>query len=491
MNHCPLVRPLLASAAIAVALLLAGCDPDNPSAASLRSLQPLSPQMIAEIEKRNMSKESPILVRLFKEESELEVWKEDRDGQFALLKAYPICRWSGELGPKIKEGDRQAPEGFYTVTPSLMNPNSNYYLAINIGFPNAYDKANGRTGAFLMIHGDCSSSGCYAMTDEQIAEIYALARESFFGGQRAFQIQAYPFRMTPLNMAKHRNSPHMPFWRMLKQGSDHFEVTRREPKVEVCDKRYVFNAESNGKFIPASSCPAYKVNKDIVAAVTEKQKRDDRQMAEYAKHGTPTVPVATRTDGGMHPTFLAAFEKPYADASGVIRSPAVSLPGTIPAHASPPRAPEPATGSAANSSERTTRVATAQSAGESNSSGNWFGKLFSSNSSDQSSSGGVLDRVSRLVGLKGEDPAPAPVPTPLPKRKPNPKSTQSASTAKSKAEPAPKNSGNAGAIRPAAPASQEAKSEPERKPANSAGLNNATHPPEPAGAFDTRWGTFQ
>ena len=124
-----------------------------------------------------MPKESPILVRIFKEESELEVWKQDHSGRFELLKVYPICRWSGDLGPKIKEGDRQAPEGFYTITPGLMNPNSNYYLAINTGFPNAYDRANDRTGAFLMIHGDCSSRGCYAMTDEQIGEIYSLARE--------------------------------------------------------------------------------------------------------------------------------------------------------------------------------------------------------------------------------------------------------------------------------------------------------------------------
>ena len=181
-------------------------------------MQPLSDRMIADIEEKNMAKESPILVRIFKQESELEVWKEDKNGRFALLKTYPICRWSGDLGPKIKQGDRQAPEGFYTITPGLMNPNSNYYLAINTGFPNAYDRANGRTGAFLMIHGDCSSAGCYAMTDEQVAEIYALARESFFGGQKSFQIQAYPFKMTPLNMAKHRNSPNMAFWKMLKRA---------------------------------------------------------------------------------------------------------------------------------------------------------------------------------------------------------------------------------------------------------------------------------
>ena len=245
LNCRPLFRSLLAVAGFVAALALAGCDTDG-NAPTARSMQPISPVMLAEIDKKNMTKESPILVRLFKEESELEVWKQDKDGRYGLLKTYPICRWSGELGPKIKVGDRQAPEGFYTITPGLMNPNSNYYLAINTGFPNSYDRANGRTGDLLMIHGDCSSAGCYAMTDEQIAEIYALARESFFGGQRAFQVQAYPFRMTPLNMARHRNSPHMAFWKMIKEGYDHFEVTRQEPKVDVCDKHYVFDARHQG-----------------------------------------------------------------------------------------------------------------------------------------------------------------------------------------------------------------------------------------------------
>src|SRR5712671_6568856 len=266
LNRRPLVRSLLASAAIVAAIALAGCDTDG-AAPTMRSLQPLSAQMVGEIEQKNMAKESPVLVRIFKEEAELEVWKEDSSGRMALLKTYPVCRWSGELGPKIKEGDRQAPEGFYTISPSLMNPNSSYYLAINMGFPNAYDRANGRSGAFLMIHGDCSSRGCYAMTDEQIAEIYALARESFFGGQRAFQIQAYPFRMTPANMAKHRNSPHVAFWKMIKQGYDAFEVSRLEPKVDVCEKRYVFNAEPSGRFSAADRCPAYSVPEDIMAAV--------------------------------------------------------------------------------------------------------------------------------------------------------------------------------------------------------------------------------
>jgi murein L,D-transpeptidase YafK len=443
-------------------------------------------------------------VRLYKEESELEVWKEDRDGQFQLLKTYPICRWSGELGPKIKQGDRQAPEGFYTITPGLMNPNSSYYLAINIGFPNAYDSANGRTGQFLMIHGDCSSAGCYAMTDEQIAEIYALARESFFGGQRSFQIQAYPFRMTPLNMAKHRNSPHMAFWKMLKQGNDHFEVSRREPKVAVCDKRYVFDAETNGKFSPAGACPPYQVNQELANAVAEKQKRDERQFSEYVSKGTPTVAVVTRTDGGMHPTFQAAFQKPYADASGVIRTPGVSTPGTIPAHAVPPRAPDAgATGS--------TGSAVVASASDTGSSGNLFGGLFASNNTEPSSSDGMFDRVSRFVGWKGSDPAPA-EPTPAQKKKSQPKATQTAATTPK--APAPKASAtssastattsNAGAIRPAAPkappaptpeakpdAGQETKAAAaaEARPSSGASALNGAQPTAPTtGSFSNRWG---
>src|SRR5262249_30885917 len=232
------------------------------------------------VKAKNMEKDSPILMRIFKEEAECEVGKQENGGRFALLRTYPICRWSGELGPKIKTGDRQAPEGFYTITPALMNPNSSQYLAINTGFPNVYDRANGRTGAFLMIHGGCSSAGCYAMTDEQIAEIYALARESFFGGQKSFQLQAYPFRMTPLNMARHRRSPHMAFWKMIKDGYDHFEVTHREPRIDVCERRYVFDAQATDTFSPADLCPAYTVPENVAVAVGAKQSRDDIETTE-------------------------------------------------------------------------------------------------------------------------------------------------------------------------------------------------------------------
>src|ERR1700751_1507492 len=311
-------------------IALGGCDTDGADFWA-RALKPLSSAMLAELERRNMPKDTPILVRLFKEEAEFEVWKQDTSGRFAWLKTYPICRWSGELGPKVKMGDRQAPEGFYTITPGQMNPNSNYYLSFNLGFPNAYDKANDRTGAFLMVHGDCSSAGCYAMTDEQIGEIYALGRESFFGGQQAFQVQAYPFRMTPLNMAKHRNSPHLAFWRMIKQGYDHFEVTHLEPQVDVCERRYIFDAESTDRFSPAERCPAYKLREDIAVAAREKQRRDDIETVELINPATSPVPGATGADGGRNPTFLAAVRS-HREPGALIRTAS----GTIPAHVNPP-----------------------------------------------------------------------------------------------------------------------------------------------------------
>ena len=260
---------------------------------------------------KNMDLKSPILVRIFKQEAELEVWKQNRSGQFALLKTYPICRWSGDLGPKVREGDRQAPEGFYTITPAQMNPQSSFYLSFNTGYPNAFDTALGRTGSQLMVHGDCSSRGCYAMTDEQIAEIYSLGRESFFGGQRAFQLQAFPFKMTPVNMAKHRNNPNMPFWKMIKEGYDHFEVTRQEPKVDFCEKKYVFdairapNAKRDPVFNASAKCPAYAIPEEVADAVREKQQQEQAETNKLISRGTPVARMNTGIDGGMNKVFAA------------------------------------------------------------------------------------------------------------------------------------------------------------------------------------------
>jgi len=237
--------------------LLAGCQGSSVSDLSLRAEKPLPEKVVAKMKAKGMTRTSPIMVRIFKEEGTLEVWKQKNNGKYDQIASYEICKWSGKLGPKYIEGDRQAPEGFYNVRPAQMNPNSSYYLSFNIGFPNAYDRANGRTGQHLMVHGACSSSGCYSMTDEQVAEIYAFGRDAFKGGQRDFQIQAFPFRMTAANMARYKSDPNYSFWKMLKQGYDSFEVTKVPPKVDVCEKRYVFNvATPDGQPLSATdACP--------------------------------------------------------------------------------------------------------------------------------------------------------------------------------------------------------------------------------------------
>ncbi|MGJ5208279.1 L,D-transpeptidase family protein [Bradyrhizobium sp. HKCCYLR20261] len=369
------VRVLMTSAALAAGALLAGCNSDQMAlATNAKANQPVPPKLVAAMGEKDMDPQSPILVRVFKQEAELEVWKQDRSGKFALLKSYPICRWSGDLGPKVREGDRQAPEGFYSINPGQMNPQSAYYLSFNTGYPNAFDKALGRTGSQLMVHGDCSSRGCFAMTDEQIAEIYALGRESFFGGQRAFQFQAYPFRMTPVNMAKHRNNPNMPFWRMIKEGYDAFEVTRQEPKVDFCEKKYVFNAQKppgaprDPVFDAAAKCPAYVVPDEITTAVREKQQADEAEYAKLVAKGTPVAKLNTGIDGGMNPIFASRVPGASTGLSDSGEAPGLSLanfqaaPGTIPGHVNPPRAPEaneamPASATEAPAAAPSTRVA--------------------------------------------------------------------------------------------------------------------------------------
>ena len=307
-----LVRALLLSAAFAGALTPVRCLGEDGNQLPENATKELSPELLSLLQQKQMPTHSPIILRVFKEEAELEVWKQDTTGHFQILKTYPICRWSGDLGPKLHEGDRQTPEGFYTITPGLMNSNSNFYRAINIGFPNAFDRANDRDGTFLMIHGACGSSGCYAMTDEQIGEIYALARDSL-SGQPSFQIQAYPFRMTPANLARHRTNPNMAFWKMLKEGNDHFEATHLQPKVEVCNRRYVFDAQSPSNstnplvFDPTGRCPDFVVNPKIARATLVKQRADEVEYAQLVKDNVPVAPIYSGLDGGMNTVFLARF----------------------------------------------------------------------------------------------------------------------------------------------------------------------------------------
>jgi murein L,D-transpeptidase YafK len=199
---------------------------------------------------------APVFIRIFKLDSELELWME-KDGRFVKFATYPVCYWSGRLGPKVREGDKQAPEGFYTVAAPQLNPNSRWHLSFNLGFPNAFDQAHGRTGSFLMVHGGCSSIGCYAMTNDQVDEIWNLVKAALDTGQERVPVHVFPFRMSERNLAVRRAHPAASFWADLKTGYDLFEQNRLPPIVSVCEGRYVFEPGRAGTVSSAveQRCP--------------------------------------------------------------------------------------------------------------------------------------------------------------------------------------------------------------------------------------------
>ena len=291
------VNAVLAAGVVASVIALGGCGQFTPS-----YLKPLSAQTRALLAEKGMTEESPILIRIFKAESELEVWKAKDDGRFHLFKTYPICDWSGKLGPKETQGDRQTPEGFYLVSEEQMNPKSKYHLAFNVGFPNAYDRSLGRSGADIMVHGDCKSAGCFAMTDAVVEEIYILARESLGGGQTEFQLQAYPFRMTQANMAQRKSDKWYGFWQNLKEGYDYFEITHLPVKVDVCDHRYLINAAfvDGSRPDPDSACPAYQ-RLPVVAA----PKEPPQPKSRTADAGKPLGSALGLSFGPAKPVYQA------------------------------------------------------------------------------------------------------------------------------------------------------------------------------------------
>ena len=318
MHRISRIRRFGAFAAVGLAALtLASCT--EYASNMPKHLRPLPSELKMQVANLDMKETSPILIRIFKEESVLEVWKPQKStGRYALLKTYDICKWSGDLGPKKVEGDRQAPEGFYTITPAQMNPKSNYYLSFNLGYPNDYDRSLGRTGSHLMVHGACSSRGCYSMDDAQIQEIYTLARLAFQGGQRAFQVQAYPFRMTPENMAKHRGDANMAFWKMLKEGYDHFDVLKQPPKIDVCSKRYVFNSvpQPGVTFSATGACPPMSMPDEIRVAVTEKEAQDEAAtkviVAELEAQEAVEREKALKVDAAIMLADVSAVPDPNA-----------------------------------------------------------------------------------------------------------------------------------------------------------------------------------
>jgi hypothetical protein len=329
------------------------------------------------------------------------------------------------------------------------------------------------------------------MTDEQIGEIYSLARESFLGGQKQFQIQAYPFRMTPANLARHRTNPNMPFWKMLKEGSDHFEVTHMEPKVDVCDRHYVFDAQAPANstkplaFSPSAHCPTYEVADEFAGPAIEKQRNDEYQIAQLTRLNTPVAPIVMGTDGGMNRVFVAKLQEtqPVYDNDGHIHAPPIHPGMPAPTISGPREDPQASmkTASIQKSGlfgglfDRTTTQSTGQSTNQvasadpNSNSESFFARLFKPKSEAAPQ---PAPQATTLAGLK---PAPAP------------RKVETAKLETSKSEP-PK----AEAQKAEAPAAPTPRAQaPQVASAVPAGLIKGAQPLVPAGSFDSRWAGLQ
>ncbi len=290
------------------------------SAKSQNAYKRVAPELNRKLGRIGATLGDPVFIRIFKKEKMLEIWL--RQGlTYTKFKSYSICHHSGTLGPKLREGDKQSPEGFYTVGASQLNPNSDYHLSFNLGFPNEYDRSHNRTGSLLMIHGRCSSIGCYAMADFRMDEIYAIVESAIISGQHQVPVHIFPFRMTAANMARKQDSKWIHFWENLKEGYDYFEGHQSPPIVTVQDKRYkfiTFRPFLFGGTLPDVS-PEFKYaglkkkreQRELEARRLAEKRLIERKIAEAKKHKMIAALAAQeKQKRKKQPLYIAKASKP-------------------------------------------------------------------------------------------------------------------------------------------------------------------------------------
>lgn len=249
--------------------------------------KPLPAETEAVLKAKLVADGSDLYIRIFKEESELEVWKARANGRYVHVQTFPICNWSGTLGPKQALGDHMAPEGFYSLGHDSLKPDSKYHLALNVGYPNALDRALGRTGDFIMVHGNCVSVGCFAMTDALIEQVYAYTREAFNAGQDVIPLHIFPFRMSGENMNRHAGHAAVASWAPLKEAYDDFSRSKEPPQIAMCSKRYVVNAAAEIAGGPADACPA-RIGKRLAPV-------SPRTAKKLKRAGAPLIALGPKT----------------------------------------------------------------------------------------------------------------------------------------------------------------------------------------------------
>ena len=308
----------------ALALILAACSSRTPETQRDSRLirRPPNPTLQDRLEARGFRFGAPAFIRIFKKEEVLEVWLQKDSGEYALFLDYPICIYSGELGPKTREGDKQSPEGFYTVGREAMNPNSQYHLSFNLGYPNAYDRAHGYSGSLLMVHGKCVSIGCYAMGDRQIEEIYTLVGAALQRGQPFVRVHAFPFRMTDANLAAYSEHRWYDFSRMLKPGYDYFERYHQPPDIDVIGGQYALSGRNPHPAVRPGELPPGRSTPTIPGENLNSNPFTGTAIASAAPPSAAPRPLLNPNPAAPAATLNNAFQ---AAASNSALSPATPL----------------------------------------------------------------------------------------------------------------------------------------------------------------------
>ena len=310
---------------ILIALILSACSSHGPKDSQRDSRLIRRPQQLTlqdRLEAKGFRFGAPTFIRIFKKEEKLEVWMQKDSGEYALFLDYPICIYSGELGPKTREGDKQSPEGFYAVGREAMNPNSQYHLSFNLGYPNAYDRAHGYSGSMLMVHGKCVSIGCYAMGDRQIEEIYTLVGSALQRGQPYVRVHAFPFRMTDANLAAYSEHRWYDFWRMLKPGYDYFERYHQPPEIDVIGGQYALSGRNPHPAVRPGELPPGRSTPTIPSENLNSNPFTGTAIASAAQPSAAPRPLLSPNPAAPAATLNNAFQ---AAASNSALSPATPL----------------------------------------------------------------------------------------------------------------------------------------------------------------------
>ncbi len=232
---CVLIGALVfCQAALADAKEATLTEPSSPSVAVAKGNL-----LAVEFAARNLKLGSPVFLRVYKQSSKMELWVE-KGPRYELFKTYSICRWSGGLGPKMYEGDRQSPEGLYHITAEDLIVNPRWHRAMNINYPNRFDVINGRGGSGILIHGKCGSVGCFAIQDNNVEEVYDAVRAALHSGQVSIPVLALPFSFAAYAPAVEDTLKLNEFWTDLRRADLLFNRDRVPPTAWVCDGRYYF-----------------------------------------------------------------------------------------------------------------------------------------------------------------------------------------------------------------------------------------------------------